>query len=74
MKNNFTTESQRKPKPGKNKIVFLRVSVVKKNYFFAPTGSCFKWASTASLAALSVLSQVKSGSLRPKCPYAAVLR
>jgi hypothetical protein len=31
------------------------------------TGSC-KPASLASLAALSVASQVKSGSLRPKCP------
>jgi hypothetical protein len=29
-------------------------------------------ASLASFAALSVFSQVKSGSLRPKCPYAAV--
>ena len=29
-------------------------------------------ASLASFAALSVASQVKSGSLRPKCPYAAV--
>src|SRR5215813_11451854 len=30
--------------------------------------------SLASLAALSVASQVKSLSVRPKCPYAAVLR
>src|SRR5205807_3538506 len=30
------------------------------------TGSCLRPASLASLAALSVVSQVKSGSLRPK--------
>ncbi len=38
------------------------------NYFLTPAGSIFKPASAASLAALSVFSQVKSASLRPKCP------
>ena len=36
-------------------------------YFRAATGSATP-ASLASFAALSVFSQVKSGSLRPKCP------
>src|SRR5690348_8940207 len=43
----------------------------KGNYLRTATGSRTP-ASVASLAALSVASQVKSGSLRPKCPYAAV--
>ena len=55
-------------------LVVLRVSVM-KNYFLAPTtADSFNPASLASAAALSVASQVKSGSLRPKCPYAAVLQ
>jgi hypothetical protein len=46
------------------------------DYFFTvcATGSYFKPASLASLFALSVFSQVNSGSFRPKCPYAAVLQ
>ena len=36
-----------------------------------PTGSRIP-ASLASFSALSVASHVKSGSVRPKCPYAAV--
>src|SRR5437667_7866061 len=45
--------------------------ITKGNYLCTATGSRTP-ASLASFAALSVASQVKSGSLRPKCPYAAV--
>ena len=41
--------------------------IAKKNYFRAAAG-CPTPASLASFAALSVASQVKSASLRPKCP------
>jgi len=48
-----------------------RPRITKGNYLRTATGSRTP-ASLASFAALSVASQVKSGSLRPKCPYAAV--
>jgi hypothetical protein len=41
-------------------------------YFRAPTVS-LNPASLASCAALALATQVNSGALRPKCPYAAVL-
>src|SRR5919109_407161 len=37
-----------------------------------PLGSRYKSTALRNASALSVRSQVNSGSLRPKCPYAAV--
>src|SRR5215469_8372721 len=52
-----------------------RVSTLNSSYRAAPTldfDGVSLCACSRNFAALSVASQVKSGSLRPKCPYAAV--
>src|SRR6266446_9945402 len=51
-------------KPAHTQQTYLRTA--------CPTGSRNP-ASLASPSALSVASHVKSGSVRPKCPYAAVV-
>jgi len=60
-------ESQRKPKPGKPKTVFLCVSVVKE--LFPGSGWLPLQAGVGGqFGGLVGCFQVKSGSLRPKCP------
>jgi hypothetical protein len=51
----------------KNGTTFVAPLEIQCNYFRAATAAPTP-ASLASAAALSVASQVKSGSFRPKCP------
>jgi hypothetical protein len=51
------------------RVPFSRLIQLCVCYAFAVA---FMPACSASAAALSVASQVNSGSVRPKCPYAAV--